>query len=62
MATAKLYAGVFFFFFLAGCRPPEPTASCGVNFCLPDGYTFADVQGYNGNFIYMALPGDGTGI
>jgi hypothetical protein len=62
MAKAKVGIGAFVFFLTAGCQPAEPTASCGINFCLPDGLTFADVQAYNGTFIYVALPGDGTGI
>lgn len=62
MENAKVVASAFLFFLAAGCHRPEPTASCGINFCLPEGSTFADVRGYDNDFIYMALPGDGTGI
>lgn len=62
MAIRKISCGALLFLLTVSCTPPSPTGSCGINFCLPEGYKFADVQDRYGEFIYMALPGDGTGI
>lgn len=62
MVKPRVCIGALLLLIAASCSAPSPTASCGVNFCLPDGYSFAQVQADEGTFIYMALPGDGTGI